>query len=262
MGSERRLFFSLALILFLAAVLFLGFVLVRQSMTTGRAGRLFSPRRSSASWSVLEEIRNMEKLETASFQMKAVFPYDFTDGESVDWNYLKTQYDYAPLIFKEKSRPEGHAAGVLPARWKHAQLYAMCREAGIDPARPRPDFIVLTVKVEGGVDLAAWRARLADAAEKGAAVSEEDGRTVLHLPLPPVSITSFSVADRDNSQEGFPDVALSPEEWGILVRQLEPELREMAMQGGLPERAMENSRHFLREIFLAAGYDDVVFSGK
>ncbi|MDT8298177.1 MAG: hypothetical protein RQ801_07760, partial [Spirochaetaceae bacterium] len=54
---------------------------------------MFQPHRSSASWSIMEEIREMEELETASYEMKLVFPYDFVGEDPVDWAYLKIQYD-------------------------------------------------------------------------------------------------------------------------------------------------------------------------
>lgn len=263
MHAKRRILLLPSLLLFLITLTFLLLVLLRSNwggIFGGFGKNLFSPRRVSASWSVLEEIRNLEELETASYQMRAVFPYDFTNGENVNWSTLKAQYDYAPETFLLKAAPEWHPDGRLPPEWKYAELYAMCRQAGIDPGRANPRFIVLSTDVQGGVDLELWQTRLSDNPDSiRISISQTDGRKTLILPEPPISVTSFSVADKDSSKEGFPDVPLSPEEWGRLVNNLENRLINMALEKELLERAGENAKDFLREIFLAAGYDDVQF---
>ena len=313
------------------------------------------PRRITSSWSVLREIRDLQELETASYHMKVVFPFDFTHRDTVDWTYLKLQYDRDINLFMAKTDPAAHPGGRLPPEWEHAELYHICRAVGIDPGRPDYRFIVLSAVFTAGVDLDAWLAMFGDTAlppgefntpispiwgsifretspspgeespgfglfraifepkgtnppvpeghdagsghrqgpddaktanppapeDKGAGSGErqgpggtkaetglrgiriretEDGGKILEIIPPPVGLTSFFIEDKDASREGFPDIPLSPEEFRILSDALLPRLREMALSGGLIEKARTGALSFLTEIFTAAGFDTVEFS--
>jgi len=211
--------------------------------------KLFAPRKVSASWAILEEIRLINKLETAAYDMKVVFPFDFTGQDDVDWLSLKMQYDRTRNLSSEL---------------KYADLYTLCRKVGIDPGRPDYRFVVMTVSIRAGVDLDLWMEQFSagEPSEKvvGIVVKQDDeGRKTLEIKKAPVSITSFIVEDRDGSADGFPDVPLSPERWRLLVEGLHPDLYKMALEGGLLETAAEESELFLREIFITAGYDNVLF---
>lgn len=261
---KRRSLLLLSLLFLLAAAVFLFFSIRFSDSGFALLRGFFAPVRTSTSWSILEEIREMEELETAAYDMKVVFPFDFTRGEEVDWAALKIEYDWSPARFLAKADPAAHPGGILPPLWKHAELYALCRSTGIDPGRPDRRFLVMSVSVHAGIDLESWLAGF-EAGEpedevRGISVEiGEDGYRTLSLMDPPVEVTSFIIEDRDAAAEGFPDVPVSPQEWRNLVVRLEPALREMALGGGLPERAQEEGRAFLTEIFKAAGYDDVRF---
>ena len=283
------------------------------------------PRRITSSWSVLREIRDLQELETASYHMKVVFPFDFTRRDTVDWTYLKLQYDRDINLFMAKTDPAAHPGGRLPPEWEHAELYHICRAVGIDPGRPDYRFIVLSAVFTAGVDLEAWLAMFDDTAlptggfntpispiwgsifrgtspspgeespgsgpfraifepnatnpaapeghrqgpggakgqsgVRGIRIREtEDGGKILEIIPPPVGLTSFFIEDKDASREGFPDIPLSPEEFRILSDALLPRLREMALSGGLIEKARTGALSFLTEIFTAAGYHSVEFS--
>jgi len=220
--------------------------------------KIFAPERISASWSILEEIRNMNELETAAYDMKVVFPFDFTDGNEVNWFYLKLQYDRDPGHFLSK-------AGQDNPLWKYAELYALCRQVGIDPGRPDYRFVVMSVSVRAGVNLDLWLDgfRVEEPSGEVAGINViqgENGLKTLEIKKAPVAVTSFIIEDRDGSTEGFPDVPLTPEGWRLLVEGLQSDLREMALDGGLLKTAEKESKMFLREIFTAAGYDNVVFT--
>ena len=230
------------------------------------------PRRITSSWSVLREIRGLQELETASYHMKVVFPFDFIRRDTVDWTYLKLQYDRDINLFMAKTDPAAHPGGRLPPEWEHAELYHICRAVGIDPGRPDYRFIVLSAVFTAGVDLDAWLAMFGDTALppggtkaetglRGIRIREtEDGGKILEIIPPPVGLTSFFIEDKDASRESFPDIPLSPEEFRILSDALLPRLREMALSGGLIEKARTGALSFLTEIFTAAGFDTVEFS--
>jgi len=259
MARKRRPFILplMLMLIFSAAFLFAAWRLNDSPFTS--LSSIFKPRRISASWSILEEIRSINELETAAYDMKVVFPFDFIGMDNVDWVYLKMQYDRNPDLFLSK------VDTVRDTKWKYAGLYALCRRVGIDPGRPDYRFVVMTVSVRAGVDLDLWMNEFS-AGEPSDDVGgirirqDENGRKILEIRSAPVSVTSFTVEDRDGSSDGFPDVPLTPERWRLLVEGLQPDLREMALDGGLLETAAEESELFLREIFTAAGYDDVVFT--
>lgn len=228
-------------------------------------GQLFAARKTSASWSILEEIRLLNDLETAAYEMKVVFPYDFIGDEEVNWGYLKLQYDREPRLFMAKTDPAWHSGGRLPADWEYAEIYTLCRQVGIDPGRPDYRFVVMSASVRAGVDLDLWLDEFTagepnDDVEGITVTVDEDGTRTLGIAAPPVIVMSFIIEDRDAVADGFPDVPLTPEGWRLLVEGLRPRLREMALEGGLLETAEKESRSFLTEIFMAAGYDNVVFT--
>lgn len=260
MAKPHRSLLLLALLLLLVSVVFLAAIWWWKGPPESG---LFRPTRSSASWSILEEIREMEELETASYDMKLVFPFDFIGEDQVDWAYLKIQYDMNPEIFLDKKNPSWHPGGRVPDAWKYAEIYQLCRQAGLDPGQPDHRFVVISVSVRAGIDLEAWLSGF-DSTDTGGEVDgihveEEGGFSRLTLMKPPVTVTSFVVEDRDAAADGFPDVPLSPAGWRRLVEALTPELREAALDGGLIEAAETSGLAFLSEIFEASGYDEVVF---
>jgi len=254
MAEKRR---SLRIPALVLVVLAAGFFAFAWTSRDAALGDFFPDRRQGEAWSVLEEIRDMEELETAVYEMRMVFPFDFTARDDVDWAFLKLQYDRSPDTFLTKTDPAWHPDGVLPEDWDHGELNALCRDVGIDPGRPDYRFVVIAAGVRAGVDIRSWSESLEAG---GVSVDEDDaGRKFLRLTAPPVEVTSFVVRDRDASAEGYPDVPLSPEKWKRLVEALEPMLREAAFETGLLETADEEARLLLTDMFGAAGYDDVQF---
>jgi hypothetical protein len=259
MARRHRPFILPLLILLILSAAFLFAAWRLNDLPFTSLSRLFKPRKISASWSILEEIRALNELETAAYDMKVVFPFDFTGRDNADWVYLKMQYDRSPELFLSK------ADTVRDTKWKFAGLYALCRRVGIDPGRPDYRFVVMTVSIRAGVDLDLWMKGFSAGEPSedvgGIQIRQDDkGRKILEIKSAPVTVTSFTVEDRDGSSDGFPDVPLTPERWRLLVEGLQPELRKMALDGGLLETAAEESELFLREIFTAAGYDDVIFT--
>jgi len=261
MAKLRRPLLLPALVLLLFSIVFLA---AAWRLKGPPEGGLFQPRKTSASWSIMEEIREMEELETASYDMKLVFPYDFAGEDPVDWAYLKIQYDMNPDIFLDKRNPSWHPGGRVPDAWKYAEIYHLCRQTGLDPGQPDYRFVVISVSVRAGIDLEAWLSGF-DSTDTGGdvvgiRVEEDEDFSRLILMRPPVTVTSFVVEDQDAAAAGFPDVPLSPAGWRFLVEALTPMLREAAMDGGLIEAAETSGLAFISEIFEASGYDEVVFT--
>ncbi len=264
MPDRRRSFLLPSVFLCLLAGVFL-FLSYRVSGTgLDSLRKFFAPVHTSVSWSILQEIKDLEELETAAYDMRIVFPFDLVGEDEVDWRFLKIQYDRSPSQFLQKTSSDWYVGGILPREWKYGNLYYLCRQAGIDPGRPDNRFIVMSISIHAGVKLNSWLSGFETSGPedivKGIEISiADDGSRSLMILAPQVEVTSFIVEDRDVTKEEYPDVPVSPEEWSHLVSGLEPALREMAMSGKLLERADSEARSFLTEIFKAAGYDNVVF---
>ena len=257
----KILFISVSLLLTAAAVFFLFELFSATFSFKDFPGISFGSRKSS-SWSVLEQIQDMEILETAGYKMNFVFPFDFTDGSGVDWYFLKQQYDRDSTAFLERSKPENYRDGIIPDKWKYADIYYYCRRTGIDPGKPDYKFLVIPVVISAGADINSWAESINASRDYYTAARPEENNgesTVLRVPKPPVKITSFVVEDRDSTQDGFPDVSVSPEKWRMLINNIEPLLREKALEEGLLSAAESGAMDFLSVLFKAAGYEDVEF---
>ncbi len=219
---------------------------------------LFRESTTASSWSVLETIDNLEDLETAQYEMKFVFPFDFVTSPAVNWLFLKTQYDISREQFQEHVFPLGqrHSRPVAPV-WQDAALYELCRKVGMDPGKPDYKFLIISAHVRAGLDLTEWHREIE---RQQATITETTpDELVLNLPHPVVRITSFSINDTDNTAQGFPDVSLSPEEWSTLIQEVEPLIREQALAEGLLQQARTEAEQLIREIFLASGFRQVLF---
>lgn len=258
MPRIRRPLLLPALIIFIAASAFVFIVLKKPEFPS-----FLTPKSTTVSWSVLEEIRNIQELETAVYDLQAVFPFDFTGKDEVDWYTLKSQYDLEPSLFLLKADPSWHPGNRLPPEWKHAEIYNLCREIGIDPGRPDYRFIVISASVEAGVDIDEWENHLTDP-ETGQITGidtyliEQDTWNI-NLLSPPVEITSYIINDQEGWDHGFPDIPLSPESWRLLTQIIKPKIIDMALDAGLLEKAREESESLLSEIFKAAGFHLVRF---
>ena len=261
MTCKKILFISVSILLAAAAVFFL-FELFSVTFSFKDFPGISFNRRKSSSWSVLEQIKDMEVLETARYKMDFVFPFDFTGGSDVDWYFLKQQYDRDAAVFLEKSKPEYYRDGIIPEKWEYADIYYFCRRAGIDPGKPDYKFLVIPVVISAGADINSWVERITESRKYYNVKAEIGGNgegSVLCIPKPHVEITSFVVEDRDSTEDGFPDVSVSPEKWRMLIKDMEPLLREKALEEGLLSAAESGAIDFLSVLFKAAGYEKVEF---
>ena len=112
----------------------------------------------------------------------------------------------------------------------------------------KPDeFCVISARIAAGYDLSALP------------LPEGTGdRLVWALGEP--RITSFIIEDGIMKKEGFPDVEITPEEWRLIVENITPLIRQMAVERGIMEEAEQFSREYLTRLFKGAGYDQILFT--
>jgi hypothetical protein len=111
----------------------------------------------------------------------------------------------------------------------------------------RGDFAVITSRIAAGFDLA------------GKNFIQKEGNRIILNPGP-VQITSFVIEDDLLMGEGFPDMAVTPEEWRFIVEEVTPFLEQMALERGILEEAEQFGRDFLVKLYEGAGYGDVQFT--
>lgn len=263
MARPRRPLLIPAVVVVLLALASLGWAWKKTDPSFRRFAGFFRKSEVTATWAVLEEVRDLRQLETAAYTLKAIFPFDFVE-KSTDWRYLRLHYERDPAAFRSKADPAWHIGGKLPERWRGAEIYALCREVGIDPGLPDFRFIVVAATVRAGLDLDPWFERAEGGNPKepapgiGITESEEGGR-ILTLPDPDVRVTAFVIEDRDAAAEGYPDVPISPEDWRRVAETLGPAIHAMAMEKGLLVEAADRGRSFLTDIFTGAGFRRVAF---
>jgi hypothetical protein len=217
---------------------------------------------SSASFAVLREIRDIYSLSTAEYTMKLIFPYDFTEP-GINWLELKNHYDRDRNKFQAKSKPEYYPDNKLPLTWRYAKFYNLCREADIDMAYSTKFFVITTV-VKAGYNLEPFM--IEESEMNGLDISHlirietgEDDKKTLYIKRPEPVVTEFIIEDMDLKAKGYPDVAITPKQWSVLIRNLSPEIKNKALFKGLLMEADQNGRYLLERIFLSSGYDHVEF---
>ncbi|MDC7224618.1 MAG: DUF4230 domain-containing protein [Spirochaetales bacterium] len=111
----------------------------------------------------------------------------------------------------------------------------------------RHDFCIITARVAAGYDLSSFSSR-----------EEEGDRLTLSLGEP--EITSFQIDDEIISGDEYPDIALTPEEWRLIIEEITPIIKKMALDRGILDEAESFGREFLGRLYKGAGYGQVSFS--
>ena len=217
----------------------------------------------SAAYAVLKEIRDIYSLNTAEFTLKVIFPYDFIEP-GIDWQELKYYYDTDKEKFREKSHPGYYPDNRLPVTWEYSHFYAQCRGAGYELAKTRQDFFIITATVKAGYDLENYPNLTENKLDKPLEdyiriTQEKTGEKILYIKKPDTIITEFIIEDNNLNALGYPDVALSPEQWRVLIHYLSPKIKSMVIFKGILKEADANGCQLLTQILVGSGFDHVVF---
>jgi len=215
-------------------------------------GNLYSS--SSSVMTVESELKKLALLNTAEYQMRIIFPYDFVDSPS-DWAMYKNYYDYYPGEFAINSDPAEYVNGELPEKWQGAPFYGMCRQAGIDPFNFRYDVLIFSVIVKAGTDL---NSISGIGLEDSIIQASDDKDSQWILQLPDAVITDLIIEDLDYREWGYPDPAITPEEYRALVEFLRPRMEEVAIKKGILDVAEKRRNHLLRQLLEQTVPDNIV----
>ena len=223
-------------ILAAAAAVWAGLAFSGRFPEIGKRINPFAPRTASHSIPVLMDMTGILELQTVEYVYKSVFPFDYIPA-GIDWPQLLERHrSGGPLSAEERESLE---------------VYELCREAGIDLAAGRNEFVVITSIVRGGFDLSAGQD------PEGEPVRPSG--TVLYVWLPEPVILDVIVEDSRSADYGYPDIVLRPESWKRVVEFVRGHVVGEVIEDGILETARENGKEALRGIFRGAGWEDVIF---
>jgi len=217
----------------------------------------WSPRRITTVYTTLIESTEISLLQTAEYSLKILFPYDFIDeGDDINWRRLQRRYNLSPEEFRLLESPEFHPDFRIPPEWKYASLYRICRESGLDPASDPWTFVVIEAGLKAGITLPEFPLGGGGAGAAGTMIrleGPEEKKVVLTLPAP--EITDIIIRDRPAEGHGYPDVRISPRQWGNLITLLTPRIENLAREEGILEEASSGAEALLTDLFEGAGFE-------
>jgi hypothetical protein len=215
-------------------------------------------RQTRSSRIVLQEVRDVYQLNTIEYVYRTVFPYDFMDPSVSLEGILQTL-----------RTGHGSIESLLsPVELDFFQAYNLSREVGLSVGGDQHEFIVVTVIVGAGFDLAgsilAGTSELTEEEIDSLVTIEEEGRgrdrrRTIELSLPEPVITHVLVEDRDRDSYPYPDVSIEPDEWRRIADFVSERVRRRTIEEGILTEAAERGRAAVRSLLLRSGYDKVEF---
>jgi len=202
----------------------------------------------SESQILLQEVRPLFHLSTVEYTYKSVFPHDFIPEHS------DPQRAYS-------RRQQGQE---LTSRAKEAaDLYSICRTAGINLDSRSTDFVVLTSRVKGGYNLEP-NLESNNLSSKEAAsdlqVHLNPSLKTAELRLPSPQITEFVIQDETSEYYQYPDIQVDATQWKVISGYVEEKIRSRVLQEGILEQTEKNMRDLLLRLMKSAGWEQIVFT--
>ncbi|MBU8912830.1 MAG: hypothetical protein KOO61_02325 [Spirochaetales bacterium] len=220
---------------------------------------------SSETWSsstvTLEAVRDLYAFNTVEYVHRSVFPYD----------YLPEDVSLTEILAKLRTADSTVKETLSANEYLYFQTYNLAVDIGMDLSGRR-DFVIVTVVVTAGFDLAGFR--LAEPSEPDAAddaaevasglrvetISTPDGdilRAVVSPPSP--TITEIRVEDIVGEEYPYPDISIGADGWRRVAEFVEEQVMGMPEIADLLTIAGANGQDFVRDVLLRAGYGDVIF---
>lgn len=207
---------------------------------------------------VLEEVREIYQLSSIEYVYRTVFPYDFMDpAVSLD-----------SMLATLRAGRGSIETLLSPVEMEFYRAYNLARDVGLGVSEDDFEFLVVTVIVGAGFDLAdtlpASPSELSQSQLESVVAIEAQRvegtiRRRITLPLPATTLTHVLIEDRDTASYPYPDVAIQPDEWRRVAAFVTERVRERTIQEGILEEADERGRRAIRSLLLESGYDEVLF---
>ena len=213
----------------------------------------------TASTVELEGVRDLYAFNTVAYVHRAVFPFDYLP-EDVSINTVLQKLRTTELSVKETLSED---------EYLYFQTFNLAADIGIGLGTRDRDFVVVTVVVNAGFDLAGTplenpqmtseneRSEFFQIATYETETGSTGRRAILSLPAP--VITSVVVEDLNTEDYAYPDVAIGAEGWRLIAEFVESRLLESSRIDELLETAGKNGEEFVLSMLMQAGYDEVLF---
>ncbi len=204
--------------------------------------------RVASSQLILEQVRDVLSFHSVEYVYRTVFPHDFYP-EDVELQQVLNRLSIDTRPVEEVLSPQ------QIAYW---DAYNLALDVGLRPARD--EFIVVTVRAQGGYDLSDENAL----SENAFTVTEEETAEgtllrVLTIALPAPEIVDLVVEDVRPEEYRYPEVAVEPEGWQRVAEFVSARVAARTVDEGILDHTQQNSESFLRSLFRQAGYDQVTF---
>ncbi|MDC7226438.1 MAG: DUF4230 domain-containing protein [Spirochaetales bacterium] len=228
-----RLLLTLLILIAVAVII----VLIQHGPEDGILGFFAGNGKTASSTLVLQQVRNISRLNTIEFIYKSVFPYDL----------IKNEAEPADIFRRFKAGERLNAEEI-----KTMTVYGIAIDAGIDIGVGSTSFAVISVRITAGYD---FPENLSDDM-----ISINETENVVHVKLPPVRVTEIIIDDADSSVYDYPDLNVSPEQWRVLTSIMSDAAEEEALRRGILLEAEKRGKYFIERMLLSSGYSSVVFS--
>jgi len=207
---------------------------------------------------LLTEVRDLYRFHTVEYVYRSVFPYD----------YMAPHLSLASILRTIRSGSGSIADMLSEEEQRYLDAYNISLQAGLRTDTAAAEFVVVTVVVRAGFDLADTvfaRPHEATPEQLGTVFAVEevhnpaDGRTlrVAHLTTPPAVITELRVEDANPESYPYPDLSLSPDGWRSIAQFVREHARSQTIGEGILGAAEQNGHRLLETLLLQLGYDSV-----
>jgi len=244
--KKRRLPFRLILILLILIAAAALIILSEDIFNITIPNPFVKIDKTAYSTAILEQVRDISRLNTIEFIYKTVFPYDLID-DNTDWKLLVSRFKAGDKL--------------NPQEFEMLSILGIASEAGINLLDESYLFAVITAKIKAGFDFSGTVFEsielTPEAVDDSIRINREAG--IIEIKLPPAVITEVIIEDADSSSYDYPDIDISPEQWKTLTSILSRMLRTEASKRNITETAERRGRRLIEELLKNSGYKEVIF---
>ena len=199
--------------------------------------RVFQNTKTANSIALFTQVRDVMAINTVEVVYRTVFPFDFVP-QDMDWKLFLAQVQ------------EGRALSIQEK--EYLKTYQFCLEIGIDLVKKRREFVVVTSIIKGGFDLSEY-----SVLNTHMQVDNKNG--AISVKIPATVVTDVIIEDATTEDYSYPDMAIDPEGWRLLIAFVEKRVQKQVTDEGVLEVARQNGLSFITLLLHEAGYSDVSF---
>ncbi len=207
---------------------------------------------------LLTEVHDLYRFHTVEYVYRSVFPYD----------YMAPHLSLASILRSIRAGSGSIAEMLNEEEQRFLDAYNISLQAGLRTDTAAAEFVVVTVVVRAGFDLAdtvfarpdeATPEQLSSVFSVEESLNQAAGTSlrIAHMTTPPAVITELRVEDVNPETYSYPDVSLSPEGWRSIAQFVREHARSETISDGILRTAEQNGHRLLETLLLQLGYDSV-----